>query len=115
MQLPIPVRDKPKVDARIQLLWHSELDKFTLLEFATACYNYGRDFERHLYGDGHEGWRLACVEKAVILNALAQCKGNKNAAARLLGIGKTTLFRKLKEIDSGNGEFNEEKNPCPAQ
>jgi transcriptional regulator with AAA-type ATPase domain len=115
LQLPIPPRDKPKVDARIQVLWHGALDKFTLVEFATACYNLGREFERHLYGDGHEGWRLACVEKAVILNALALCHGNKLETARLLGISKNTLFRRLKEMNNGNGKFNEEENQCPPQ
>jgi DNA-binding NtrC family response regulator len=114
-QLPIPVRDLPRLKARMDLLWHGEIDRMGLMEFATACYNYGRDFERHLYGDGHEGWRLACVEKAVILNALGQCKGNKARTARLLGIGKTTLHRKLKDIESGDGQFNEEENQCPPQ
>jgi len=107
--LPIPPSDKPKIDARIQLLWHSALDRFTLLEFATACYNDGREWERHLYGDGHEGWRLACVEKAVILNALVQCDGNKFKTAKLLGISKTTLHRKLHEIENGNGQFKQEE------
>lgn len=97
--LPIPPRDQPRVAARIQLLWHGSLDKFTLKEFSEALYNMGREYERHLYGDGHEGWRLACVEKAVILNALVQCEGNKAEAARLLGIGKTTLHRRLREMD----------------
>ena len=37
------------------------------------------------------------LEKQTILNALAQVNGDKILAARLLGIGKTTLYRKLKE------------------
>jgi transcriptional regulator of acetoin/glycerol metabolism len=40
---------------------------------------------------------LAVIEKACILNALAACKGNAFKAAARLGIGKTTLYRKLKE------------------
>ena len=40
---------------------------------------------------------LAVFEKACILNALAACKGNRIKAAARLGIGKTTLYRKLKE------------------
>jgi DNA-binding NtrC family response regulator len=40
---------------------------------------------------------IAELEKATILNALAQVNGDKMLAARLLGIGKTTLYRKLKE------------------
>ena len=37
------------------------------------------------------------LEKQTILNAIAQLNGDKLQAARLLGIGKTTLYRKLKE------------------
>jgi two-component system response regulator HydG len=37
------------------------------------------------------------MEKRSIFNALAQTGGDKMRAARMLGIGKTTLYRKLKE------------------
>jgi DNA-binding NtrC family response regulator len=37
------------------------------------------------------------LEKKTILNTIAQLNGDKLLAARLLGIGKTTLYRKLKE------------------
>jgi transcriptional regulator of acetoin/glycerol metabolism len=37
------------------------------------------------------------VEKAAILAALKKLNGDKILAARKLGIGKTTLYRKLKE------------------
>src|SRR5216683_1736098 len=40
---------------------------------------------------------MAELEKQTILNALVQVNGDKMVAARLLGIGKTTLYRKLKE------------------
>jgi two-component system response regulator HydG len=43
---------------------------------------------------------IAELEKQTILNALAQVNGDKMLAARLLGIGKTTLYRKLKEYAS---------------
>jgi two-component system response regulator HydG len=39
---------------------------------------------------------LAEVEKRAILNALDRLKGNKLLTARALGIGKTTLYRKLR-------------------
>jgi DNA-binding NtrC family response regulator len=45
---------------------------------------------------------MAELEKQTILNALAQVNGDKMVAARLLGIGKTTLYRKLKEYESQN-------------
>ena len=40
---------------------------------------------------------MADLEKQTILNTIAQLNGDKLLAARLLGIGKTTLYRKLKE------------------
>ncbi|MBZ5599833.1 MAG: sigma-54 dependent transcriptional regulator [Acidobacteriia bacterium] len=43
---------------------------------------------------------MAELEKQTILSAIAQLNGDKLLAARLLGIGKTTLYRKLKEYAS---------------
>ncbi len=40
---------------------------------------------------------LADLEREAILDAIRTLKGDKLQAARLLGIGKTTLYRKLKE------------------
>ena len=40
------------------------------------------------------------MEKKTILNTITQLNGDKLLAARLLGIGKTTLYRKLKEYGS---------------
>jgi DNA-binding NtrC family response regulator len=40
---------------------------------------------------------LAVMERQAILATLTQVRGDKLLAARLLGIGKTTLYRKLKE------------------
>ena len=42
---------------------------------------------------------MAQLEKQAILDTLHQVKGDKMLAARLLGIGKTTLYRKLKEYN----------------
>jgi len=40
---------------------------------------------------------MADLEKQTILSTIAQLNGDKLLAAKLLGIGKTTLYRKLKE------------------
>ncbi|HXE74589.1 MAG TPA: sigma-54 dependent transcriptional regulator [Candidatus Xenobia bacterium] len=49
---------------------------------------------------GREGvLPLRELEKRAILHALQELGGDKLAAARLLGIGKTTLYRKLKEYN----------------
>jgi DNA-binding NtrC family response regulator len=71
-----------------------------------------RDLPTHLYGapveltaasQPHNGIvPMAELEKQTILNALAQVNGDKMVAARLLGIGKTTLYRKLKEYSKLN-------------
>jgi DNA-binding NtrC family response regulator len=42
---------------------------------------------------------MAAMEKQAILTALKQTNNDKIKAAKLLGIGKTTLYRKLKEYD----------------
>jgi DNA-binding NtrC family response regulator len=39
---------------------------------------------------------LAEMERQAIVDALLQVKGDKPEAARRLGIGKSTLYRKLK-------------------
>jgi len=48
-------------------------------------------------GGGKKIVPLAVLEKQAILNALASTKDDKLKAAKLLGIGKTTLYRKIKE------------------
>ncbi len=40
---------------------------------------------------------IADLEKQAVLSAIVQLNGDKLTAAKLLGIGKTTLYRKLKE------------------
>jgi len=48
---------------------------------------------------------IAEIEKQVILRTLRQLNGDKLMAARLLGIGKTTLYRKLKEYELSDDEI----------
>ena len=54
-------------------------------------------------GDGHRVLSIAELERQAILNTIRQLKGDKLMAAKLLGIGKTTLYRKLKEYGLGEG------------
>ena len=42
---------------------------------------------------------LDALERRAIFRALRETSGDKLAAARLLGIGKTTLYRKLKQYE----------------
>ena len=54
-------------------------------------------------GNGHSLNKIvpmAELERQSILNAIAELNGDKLQAARLLGIGKTTLYRKLKDYSA---------------
>ncbi|MGH9713951.1 MAG: sigma-54-dependent transcriptional regulator [Candidatus Acidiferrales bacterium] len=46
------------------------------------------------------------LERRAILHALRESGGDKLAAARLLGIGKTTLYRKLKQYEADSQASN---------
>jgi two-component system response regulator HydG len=50
--------------------------------------------------EGDELVPLEALERRAIFRALRETAGDKLAAARLLGIGKTTLYRKLKQYES---------------
>jgi DNA-binding NtrC family response regulator len=65
------------------------------------------DLPSHIRATGQECLRtptarisqLADLERDAILAAVTQLNGDKLMAARLLGIGKTTLYRKLKQYE----------------
>ena len=42
---------------------------------------------------------LARAQKLVIEAAMRSAEGNKNAAAKILGIHRTTLYKKLEELE----------------
>jgi DNA-binding NtrC family response regulator len=50
---------------------------------------------------------IAELERQAILGTIRQLNGDKLKAAKLLGIGKTTLYRKLKEYGIGDAEGQE--------
>jgi DNA-binding NtrC family response regulator len=57
-----------------------------------------RDLERHKStppAPNKEGLSIRDVEKQAIRNALVASKGNVSKAARVLGLGRTTLYRKM--------------------
>ncbi len=49
------------------------------------------------------------MEKGYILDTLKYCGGNYDEAARVLGIGRTTLWRKLKEYQQNESEAGREE------
>ena len=54
---------------------------------------------------------LAEVEKRAILDAIRYTKGDRTVAAALLGIGRTTLYRKLKDYEEGVETGDPEESP----
>ncbi|MBE7175625.1 MAG: sigma-54-dependent Fis family transcriptional regulator [Mucilaginibacter polytrichastri] len=55
------------------------------------------DFHKPTDQNGTPSLRLDAIEKQHILKVLSFTKGNKTEAARMLGIGLTTLYRKMDE------------------
>jgi two-component system response regulator HydG len=71
------------------------------LPVATAGDRLGSGYEH----PGSAIVSIADVEKRAILGTLRQLNGDKLMAARRLGIGKTTLYRRLKEYGlAGSGK-----------
>lgn len=54
---------------------------------------------------------IAEVERHAILNAVAESNGDKLLAARMLGIGKTTLYRKLRQYNRVSQPTVEQETP----
>lgn len=49
--------------------------------------------------------QLAVAEKEILEQALITCKGNRQLAAKMLGIGKTTIYDKLSRYELTNESF----------
>jgi DNA-binding NtrC family response regulator len=70
----------------------------------TPLWNTGQNIERR------SAEPLGLVERRTVLKAISEAGGNKPAAARILGIGKTTLYRKLKKYG-----FNVRQTPIASE
>jgi two-component system response regulator HydG len=68
-----------------------------LKDFRLCAYRTPQAVEEEQTAQPSRVTSLADLERKAILDTLRILKGDKLAAARLLGIGKTTLYRKLKE------------------
>jgi transcriptional regulator of acetoin/glycerol metabolism len=57
------------------------------------------------------GLSLEALERALLLQAIEKAKGNKSAAARLLGLTRRTLYSRMEKhglgLDADAGEANE--------
>ncbi len=69
-------------------------------DLPTTIYSAQIEEEPGLPGTSGKIVPMSELEKQTILTTIAQVNGDKLLAARLLGIGKTTLYRKLKEYAS---------------
>ena len=61
-----------------------------------------------LLDDGGDVLRMEEMERALIRFALDHYRGQMSEMARKLGIGRSTLYRKMKEFGLGDGETDEE-------
>jgi DNA-binding NtrC family response regulator len=85
----------------------TQLQNFRLQQGPTVHSDEGQPvWTEGVRADDGEIVSIAEMEKHAILGTIRQLKGDKLMAAKLLGIGKTTLYRKLKEygITEGLGE-----------
>jgi two-component system response regulator HydG len=71
----------------------------SVVQFADLPSNVQNDSRERVADEG-EMVPLMVLERRAIFRAMRETNGDKLAAARLLGIGKTTLYRKLKQYDS---------------
>jgi two-component system response regulator HydG len=80
-----------------------------------------QDFRMHAYtplptsrGEAHDGRILSIAdrERHAIVETICQFRGDKVMAARVLGIGKTTLYRKLKEYGIAASEIGGPYSHC---
>jgi DNA-binding NtrC family response regulator len=70
-----------------------------VIQFTDLPSNLQYDARERAPEDG-EMVPLMVLERRAIFRAMRETNGDKLAAARMLGIGKTTLYRKLKQYDS---------------
>jgi len=84
----------------------TQLQNFRLHQGPAVPVEQEEQHERRETVSGGDIVSIAEMEKHAILGTIRQLKGDKLMAAKLLGIGKTTLYRKLKEygITEGLGE-----------
>lgn len=101
MSLPAVAQLPPPDNMRIRALIKSLANGMIVpIEFAERIYKIGneschRAMEALADSQPEEPLDLSEVEKITINKALAKCKGDRFQAARLLGISKTTLYRKI--------------------
>ena len=101
MSLPavtqLPQTDHLRIHALIKALASGMI---VPIELAERAYRLGNESCHRAMDDlteslPEESLDLSEVERIAINKALAKCRGGKLQTARMLGIGKTTLYRKI--------------------
>jgi transcriptional regulator of acetoin/glycerol metabolism len=110
----IPVEDDSKLGMLSRCFAHQAQDATNLWEFARNAYKIGRETEARRHQCFVLG-TLADVEKISILRAMEASGRNPLKAAKLLDIGKTTMYRKLKEYGVSYGEKANKPDPDAGQ
>jgi len=96
--LPVHLRKSPDALDR-EMIYRALIEiKKDLIELKTMAVTNQSVEHKHDYGV-NEVVPLSVMEKEAIVNALRFARGNKRKAARLLGIGERTLYRKIKDYD----------------
>ncbi|MGZ3755227.1 MAG: sigma-54-dependent transcriptional regulator [Mucilaginibacter sp.] len=82
------IRELRNVIERVVIICNSDTLTSDLLQF---------DFFVDSADNNSSPLNLASIERQFIYKAMLQCKGNKTEASKLLGIGLSTLYRKIEE------------------
>ena len=83
---------------------------------AAALRRAGRLGEPSLLSEaGADGWNLARLERAYILQVLEATGGHQSRAAQWLGIDRRTLYRKLREYGEREGRASDQRSAMSDQ
>lgn len=107
---PVPAVSKTYIEALQQYQWPGNIRELKNVIERSVILENGPELSTAtlFFPDGHAAseivqgtvsYELASVEKTHIRKVLEHTGGNKTEAARLLGIGLTTLYRKIEEYD----------------
>ncbi len=107
MRRPVPTLSEAFVERLMQMEWKGNVRELRNVMERAVILAQGPELTPDLLADGSAprsvpgDWSLAAAERAHIVRVLQHTGGNKTQAAKLLGIGLTTLYRKIEEYGIG--------------
>ena len=63
------------------------------------------EFEQKEFQKLTAGKTLAQIERLAIISTLRECKGNKAASARVLGISEKSIYNKMRRLKISNDDI----------